>query len=67
MQSEACSHIGLNANQFCRCCHAGGTQEYKQSDEGFVTLLEVSLSSTAKLLPFNQAVHLLCSLAYHGP
>ncbi len=41
MQSEACSHIGLNANQFCRCCHAGGTQEFKQSDKGFPTSMKV--------------------------
>ncbi|KAF7790927.1 hypothetical protein EIP86_001886 [Pleurotus ostreatoroseus] len=41
MQSEECSHIGLNANLFCRCCHAGGPQEYKRSDAGFAALMKV--------------------------
>ncbi|KAH9946546.1 hypothetical protein B0H21DRAFT_808883 [Amylocystis lapponica] len=40
MQAELCSHIGLTANFFCRCCHAGGTKLFKESDEGFASLLQ---------------------------
>ena len=42
MQSEECSHAGLTCNHFCRTCKAGGTQEFKRSDEGFQTLFEVN-------------------------
>ncbi|EJF57509.1 hypothetical protein DICSQDRAFT_69263, partial [Dichomitus squalens LYAD-421 SS1] len=41
MQAELCSHIGLKGNHFCRCCHVGGDQKYKQSDEGFASLLKL--------------------------
>ncbi|KAI0644697.1 hypothetical protein C8Q79DRAFT_912903 [Trametes meyenii] len=39
MQAELCSHIGLNGNFFCRCCHAGGDKEFKESNSGFPSLL----------------------------
>ncbi|KZP07064.1 hypothetical protein FIBSPDRAFT_914578 [Athelia psychrophila] len=39
MQAELCSHVGLNGNFFCRCCDAGGTKEYKSSNEGFSKLM----------------------------
>jgi hypothetical protein len=42
MQSEYCSHIGLNSNLLCRTCYVGGNQEYKRSEEGFLALMEVS-------------------------
>ncbi|KAJ7118420.1 hypothetical protein C8R43DRAFT_1099217 [Mycena crocata] len=35
MQAELCSCAGLNTNFFCRTCKAGGTREWKQSNEGF--------------------------------
>lgn len=41
MQAELCSHVGLNGNFFCRCCDAGGTKEYKSSNEGFSKLMVV--------------------------
>ena len=44
VQSEVCGHIGGNGNQLCRKCHAGGTHEVKQSDEGFHSLFEVGMS-----------------------
>ncbi|KAH9927295.1 uncharacterized protein B0H18DRAFT_907557, partial [Fomitopsis serialis] len=40
MQAELCSHIGLNANLFCRCCMAGGTKAFKESNDGFCSLME---------------------------
>ncbi|KAJ7256585.1 hypothetical protein C8J57DRAFT_1649924 [Mycena rebaudengoi] len=40
MQAELCSCAGLNSNFFCRTCHAGGTREWKQSDEGFAEILK---------------------------
>ncbi|TFK45608.1 hypothetical protein OE88DRAFT_1715312 [Heliocybe sulcata] len=42
MQAEAASHIGMQGNQFCRRCHAGGTKEFKESDEGYPTLMMAS-------------------------
>ncbi|OBZ79989.1 hypothetical protein A0H81_00442 [Grifola frondosa] len=39
MQAELCSHIGLQANFFCRCCHVGGDKVYKQSNDGYPTLM----------------------------
>lgn len=53
MQAELCSHIGLNANSFCRCCKVGGTKSYKESDEGYRTLTQVGqfdLDAEAELL-----------------
>ncbi|KAI0689246.1 hypothetical protein C8T65DRAFT_731047 [Cerioporus squamosus] len=41
MQAELCSHIGLKGNFFCRCCHAGGDQKFKASDEGYPSLMVV--------------------------
>ncbi|KAI0747423.1 hypothetical protein BC629DRAFT_1685614 [Irpex lacteus] len=34
-QSELCSHIGLHGNKFCRRCHAGGTVDQVESEEGY--------------------------------
>ncbi|TFY58531.1 hypothetical protein EVJ58_g6361 [Rhodofomes roseus] len=44
--AELCSHIGLGGNFFCRCCHAGGTKEFRESDEGFKTLMEPGIART---------------------
>lgn len=41
MQAEFTSSAGLTANHFCRTCKAGGTREYKQSNDGFATLFKV--------------------------
>ncbi|KAI0712885.1 hypothetical protein C8Q72DRAFT_790390, partial [Fomitopsis betulina] len=46
MQAELCSHIGLNVNHFCRCCHVSGSKEEKESDTGFTSLLRVRSSCT---------------------
>ncbi|KAJ6621770.1 hypothetical protein B0H10DRAFT_1945050 [Mycena sp. CBHHK59/15] len=40
MQAELCSCAGLNTNVFCRTCKAGGTREWKQSNEGFAQILK---------------------------
>ncbi|KAF8181413.1 hypothetical protein K438DRAFT_2169421, partial [Mycena galopus ATCC 62051] len=40
MQAELCSCSGLNSNFFCRTCHAGGTREWKQSNDGFAEILK---------------------------
>ncbi|KAJ7112256.1 hypothetical protein C8R44DRAFT_833171 [Mycena epipterygia] len=40
MQAELCSCAGLNTNFFCRTCQAGGTREWKQSNEGFASILK---------------------------
>ncbi|KAJ7622706.1 hypothetical protein B0H17DRAFT_1151594 [Mycena rosella] len=40
MQAELCSCAGLNTNFFCRTCQAGGTREWKQSNEGFAQVLK---------------------------
>lgn len=42
MQAELCSCAGLNTNFFCRTCKAGGTREWKQSDQGFADILKVN-------------------------
>ncbi|KAJ6501774.1 hypothetical protein DFH09DRAFT_1051553 [Mycena vulgaris] len=42
MHAELCSCAGLNSNFFCRTCHAGGTREWKQSDEGFAEILKAA-------------------------
>ncbi|KAI0345233.1 hypothetical protein BDW22DRAFT_1470253, partial [Trametopsis cervina] len=38
MQAEECSHVGLNANLFCRTCNAGGNKAEKSSFEGYSQL-----------------------------
>jgi hypothetical protein len=43
MQAELCSCAGLNTNYFCRTCKAGGTRDWKQSNEGFAAVLKVGL------------------------
>ncbi|KAH9978409.1 hypothetical protein BJV74DRAFT_879458 [Russula compacta] len=43
MQAEFCSSAGLCCNHFCRTCRVGGSQKYKQSDEGFSELLKNTL------------------------
>ncbi|KIJ43408.1 hypothetical protein M422DRAFT_169944, partial [Sphaerobolus stellatus SS14] len=40
MQLYLCSHIGLSGNHFCEECNIGGTQEHKQTDEGYHKLFE---------------------------
>ncbi|KAF8214703.1 hypothetical protein K438DRAFT_2138088 [Mycena galopus ATCC 62051] len=47
MQAELCSCAGLNSNFFCRTCHAGGTREWKQSNEGFAEVLKAGEFRTA--------------------
>lgn len=42
MQAEFASSIGLRGNKPCRCCHYGGMEAFKTSEEGFPTILEVS-------------------------
>jgi hypothetical protein len=41
MQAELYSCAGLNTNYFCRTCNAGGTREWKQSNDGFADILKV--------------------------
>ncbi|KAJ6578993.1 hypothetical protein B0H10DRAFT_2443555 [Mycena sp. CBHHK59/15] len=40
MQAELCSCAGLNTNFFCRTCQAGGTRDWKQSNDGFAEVLK---------------------------
>lgn len=42
MQAELCSCAGLNTNHPCRTCKAGGSQEYKKTEQGFAEMLKVS-------------------------
>ncbi|KAJ7460180.1 hypothetical protein FB451DRAFT_1045417, partial [Mycena latifolia] len=42
MQAELCSCAGLNTNFFCRTCQAGGTREWKQSNDGFAEAVRLS-------------------------
>lgn len=44
MHAEECSQAGLNCNYFCRTCHIGGTKQYKESDDGYLTVFEVYCS-----------------------
>ncbi|KAJ6622345.1 hypothetical protein B0H10DRAFT_2342221 [Mycena sp. CBHHK59/15] len=39
-QVELCSCAGLSSNFFCRTCKAGGTREWKQSNEGFAEIFQ---------------------------
>ena len=41
MRAELCSCAGLNTNFFCRTCQAGGTRDWKQSNDGFAEVLKV--------------------------
>ncbi len=41
--AETCSHIGLKGNYFCRRCKAGGSREYKESEEGYHQLFSVCI------------------------
>ena len=49
MQAEQCSQAGLTANKFCRTCTVGGPQAFKRSDEGYVSLFQVSTNHVALL------------------
>ena len=40
-QSEVCGHIGGNGNHPCRKCFVGGSQQVKETDNGFHSLFEV--------------------------
>ena len=44
MGSDIASHLGLKANFYCRRCYAGGTKEFKMSEEGYPSLFKVSLT-----------------------
>ncbi|KIJ44855.1 hypothetical protein M422DRAFT_47200 [Sphaerobolus stellatus SS14] len=48
MQLYLCSHIGLSGNHFCQECNIGGTQEHKQTDEGYHKLFESGELCTSK-------------------
>ncbi|TFY58537.1 hypothetical protein EVG20_g8108 [Dentipellis fragilis] len=37
-QSELSSHIGMQGNKYCRRCDVGGTDEHKETDEGYRSL-----------------------------
>ncbi|KAG9089001.1 hypothetical protein FRC06_001747, partial [Ceratobasidium sp. 370] len=54
MQAEECSSSGLNSNHFCRTCDVGGTDEYKQSLDGYKTLFKTGnrrvASNTSRLV-----------------
>ncbi|KAG8781669.1 hypothetical protein FRC12_021639 [Ceratobasidium sp. 428] len=40
MQAEHCSSTGMNSNHFCRTCDAGGSDDFKQSFDGYKSLFE---------------------------
>ncbi|KIJ24241.1 hypothetical protein M422DRAFT_85327, partial [Sphaerobolus stellatus SS14] len=46
MQSLLASHIGLKGNCFCRKCYAGGSQEFKQSNEGYDSLFKMGIKDS---------------------
>ncbi|KAF7967502.1 hypothetical protein HWV62_34048 [Athelia sp. TMB] len=48
MQAELSSGCGLAANHSCRTCKAGGTREFKQSNEGFETLFKAGEERNCK-------------------
>ena len=41
MLCECSSHVGLQGNYFCPRCKAGGSKEFKSSDDGFESLFQV--------------------------
>ena len=43
MLCECASHVGLQGNYFCPRCKAGGTKDFKSSDDGFVSLFQVRI------------------------
>ena len=43
MLCECASHIGLQGNYFCPRCKAGGSKDYKSSDDGFESLFQVRI------------------------
>lgn len=49
MQSEFCSHIGLNANQKYRVCHVGGPEKDMFTEIGYLSLFEVSHCCSLRL------------------
>jgi hypothetical protein len=54
-QSDNCAHIGLNSNYLCRQCDVGGSKEYKESNDGYHALHEVSLCQCRFI-----STHFLC-------
>ncbi|KAK1221232.1 hypothetical protein PQX77_009237 [Marasmius sp. AFHP31] len=46
MQAEECSQAGLQCNFFCRTCEVGGTQEFKRSDAGFLSIFQSGMLQT---------------------
>lgn len=42
MHAELTSSCGLTSNKFCRTCDVGGSQAYKCSDDGYLSLFQVS-------------------------
>ncbi|KAJ6485284.1 hypothetical protein DFH09DRAFT_1252871 [Mycena vulgaris] len=46
MQAELCSCTDLNTNFFCQTCQAGGTREWKQSNEGLTEVLKPNIATT---------------------
>ncbi|KAJ6535243.1 hypothetical protein DFH09DRAFT_1249927 [Mycena vulgaris] len=46
VQAELCSCTGLTTNSFCQTCQAGGTREWKQSNEGFPEVLKRNIATT---------------------
>ncbi|KAF8607876.1 hypothetical protein BDV93DRAFT_487814 [Ceratobasidium sp. AG-I] len=40
MQAEACSCASLKSNFMCRTCGVGGTQDFKRTDEGYLSLIQ---------------------------
>ncbi|KIJ35561.1 hypothetical protein M422DRAFT_180652, partial [Sphaerobolus stellatus SS14] len=46
MQSLLASHIGLKGNCFCQKCYAGGSQEFKQLNEGYDSLFKMGIKDS---------------------